>query len=63
MMRRKLREGTVWDKANGKGEFRVGILEKQARDGKCSRFRGRLQHKQKQMEVSWLEWRSCTEMF
>lgn len=42
MMRRKLMEGLVWDKPNGKDEFRFGILEKQVRDEKHYRFRGRL---------------------
>lgn len=35
MIRRKLKEGLLWNKANRNDEFRFGILEKQARGGKA----------------------------
>lgn len=64
MINRKLSEGLVWDKANGKDELRFGILEKQARDRKVLQVQRKVNNTSKnKMEMNWLEWRSCIERF
>lgn len=64
MINRKLSEGLVWDKANGKDELRFGILEKQARDRKVLQVQRKVNNTSKnKMEMNWLEWRRCIERF
>lgn len=64
MVQRKLTEGTVWDKANGKVNSELGSWKsKQERKGVTGLEEGYSRSRSIEMEVNWLEWRSCIEMF
>ena len=54
MIHGKLSERLVWDKANGKGELRFGILKEQASDGKLKQVQRISYNISKNMEINWL---------
>lgn len=64
MICRKLKEGLVWNKASRNDEFRWSLGEASKRwKGLISLVEGYSMNKNLELEVNWLEWRSCIKRF